>query len=212
MPPSPHQSPWIAAITRAPQRTRNQTKDNQARRAQALEEAKRGMGSYTAVAEVLGTSRQALNNIKADGDLATRHEPLPDHVDLALPEAGGQVWTSDEWEPLEGEHRIAAARVTHAHWRAQALVFGQLARDTERALEALGEIAVDREWTGHRDLQAQVAAAGAPDLARGLFCEDDVYAHLKLLTDLAAAYRAQAERAWKQEGVWQHRAQGEPDE
>lgn len=209
---NPYQVPWVAAITRAPQRTRHQTAANQRRRAAALESAKDGMGSYVAVAEVLGTSRQDLNSIKIAAAGPDHHEPLPDHVDIALPQAGGQVWTTTEWEPLAGERRIAAARLTHAHWRAQALVLAQMTRSTERHLEALGEVALDGEWTDHRDLQAQVAAAGAPELARGLFTRDDVDAHLVLLSDLAAAYRAQAEQAWKQEGVWQHRAQGEPQE
>jgi hypothetical protein len=203
------QTRWIAALRREPLRAEQQRATARQRRWQAAEDGKQALGTYSAVAEILGISRQAITDIREAATTATPGETFPDHMEIRLPGAGGQVWTTAEWEELPADQRTGAAERTLYFWRARAHTAQQVAESLQSAQNAVAE-GMDEvaDWEApdvDRQLRAAISEAGAPEWAPMIGDRRAAVTHIQLLGDMITSHQSVAREAWRMVDLWKPR-------
>lgn len=196
---------WITLWKHEDARQAAQRAASADRKATAMELGKQAVGTYAAVADLLGITAAAVSDARANARNRAAAPVMADYIDLDLPRAGATVPLPAEWDAVPADQRQATAERAAATWAAIAAVCRHLSRQTRAAAETIAEaLVIDDEWDGPLQLAEQVAAAlpGWPPAGD----EAGHHAMATVLGDLAGALDRHAAAADRQHRQWQHRA------
>ncbi|MFC7331379.1 hypothetical protein [Marinactinospora rubrisoli] len=197
---------WIRTIRREEERQIRQRASSANRRAAAIEEGQRILGSYRAVAEELGVSPQAVTDARQNAERRTRHEPMADYLELDLPQMGAAVPTEQEWLALPEDERPAAARQAAMAWKLIWIFALRTAEDCHLLAEKVAELG--NAHHGDRAALREAMRETLPEWGKHLLTEDDHLVLMHLMADLSKAFGATRETALKEHEIWQDRADG----
>lgn len=196
---------WITAWKHETARQAAQRAAAADRKAAAIEAGKAAVGTYTAVAELLGISGAAISDARRNAADRTAREPLADWLEIDLPNAGDAVPTVAEWEALPETERAAAASRAADAWRMIALTTGHLGRQLNAAAEAVSETLTMGDWDTEPELR-DLAASALPGWDHRPQTEAEHHHLAALLADLSRGLMEQARTAHRQVDRWASRA------